>query len=51
MVHSNECKSIFKNGSGTTSTEAVTAIWIKLINQMEQSKATLAKTNRGKPSV
>ena len=43
MNASELCKSIFKNGTNTTSSEDLTAVWIKLINQAEQIKATLAK--------
>jgi len=43
MEYSSCCKSTFMSGKTTASSEKLTKIWIELINQMERSKATLAK--------
>ena len=32
-----KCRSVFKNGTETTDTKAVTEIWVKLINCLEKS--------------
>ena len=45
------CKSVFKNGAQSPSGEAITEIWIRLINQTEASKAVLpAAESRREPS-
>ena len=35
------CRNVFKNGEGEVNAQIVTAVWIELINRMEQSKALL----------
>lgn len=37
------CRSVFQQGAPGTTTEKYTQIWIRLINQIEKSKATLAQ--------
>ena len=39
MDESSACKSFFKSGVQAPSAEAVTELWIRLINQTEESKA------------
>ena len=36
------CKSYFKSGETCTTVQAYTSVWIKLINQLERSKAILS---------
>lgn len=37
------CQSIFYGGKSSTTCERYTQIWIRLINQIEKSKETLAE--------
>lgn len=37
------CRSVFREGAPTTTTEKYTQIWISLINQIEKSKQVLAE--------
>lgn len=44
MNNSVTCKNFFKSGGSSTTVEAYTSVWIRLINQLERSKGVLSGT-------
>lgn len=39
------CRSIFKDGTSETTSQTLTEVWIKMINEIENHKAISGETN------